>query len=398
MKTRRVLMLTTGFPRWDGDLFGAFVFEQARALVGRGLSVDVLAPHQRGIARREQVQGLEVYRFRYAWPARLQQVAYGGGIPTNLRRSWWARLQVPFFLLGYGWGARRRAGDVDIVHCHWTVSGLVALWALGRRKKRVLSVRGSDINMLSGGFMQRVNRAITSRMDRLVAVSEDIAEKLVGAGIDRSKITVLYNGVDARFQPGDRSEARRQFGLPEEPFMLLFVGLLVPVKGVEVLLEALAGWNDTAAWTCLLVGDGPLQGDLEARCAEWGIADRVRFVGRRSSAEIPRWMQAADVLVLPSFSEGRPNVVLEAQACGLPVVATRVGGTPELIQDGKTGLLVEAGQVEPLRHALRSLYENRARCRAIGSQARAHIEEGGHTWEDNAAALDALYDEVLEER
>ena len=108
-------------------------------------------------------------------------------------------------------------------------------------------------------------------------------------------------------------------------------------------------------------------------------------------------MQAADVLVLPSHSEGRPNVVLEAQACGLPVVATRVGGTPELIRDGKTGLLVEPGAVAPLREALEALWKDGSLQRRMGEQARKHIETGEHSWEQSANALHALYRDVLEE-
>ena len=117
----KILMLTTGFPRFVGDLFGAFVSEQAHGLNRRGVQVSVLAPHERGLVQRETVGSIEVFRFRYAWPVALQRVAYGGGIPTNVRSSWWVRLQVPFFLLGFLLGARRRGQSADLVHCHWTV-------------------------------------------------------------------------------------------------------------------------------------------------------------------------------------------------------------------------------------------------------------------------------------
>ena len=397
MTPGKVLMLTTGFPRFVGDLFGSFVFEQARALAARGVAVDVLAPHERGIARSEEVCGVGVRRFRYAWPAALQKVAYGGGIPTNVRRSWLVRFELPFFLLGYVLGARRCAGRVDLVHCHWTVSGLVALWAFGRKKKIVLSVRGSDVNLFNRGILRRLNGYITGRMDRIVAVSADIREQLAAGGVEREKIAVIYNGVDERFCPGDRERQRQVLEIPHDHFVLLFVGLLVPVKGVEILLEALEAWQGESNWTCLLVGDGPLSDELKARCVELGVADAVRFVGRRPSGEIPQWMQAADVLVLPSYSEGRPNVVLEAQACGLPVVATRVGGTPELVCDGETGVLVDSGSAEQLRIALDALRKEPARRSEMGRQARRHVEESGQTWARSAEALHALYADVLEE-
>lgn len=397
MTPARVLMLTTGFPRFVGDLFGSFVFEQARALVARGVQVEVLAPHERGIARSEEVCGVGVRRFRYMWPASLQKVAYGGGIPTNVRSSWLVRFELPLFFLGYALGARRCGGRADLVHCHWTVSGLVALWALGRKKKIVLSVRGSDINLFKSGVLRRLNGYITRRVDRVVAVSAAIGEQLAAGGVERKKIAVIYNGVDERFCPGDRDGQRRALDIPTDHFTVLFVGLLVPVKGVELLLEALAAWRDEPNWTCLLVGDGPLLNELKARCAELGIAHAVRFVGRRPSGEVAQWMQAADALVLPSYSEGRPNVVLEAQACGLPVVATRVGGTPELVRDGETGLLVDSGSAEQLGAALATLRHQPDRRCQMGLQARQHVERSGQTWARSAEALHALYADVLGE-
>lgn len=393
----KVLMLTTGFPRFVGDLFGSFVSEQAHALSRCGAQVTVLAPHEKGLYRREKIGAIEVFRFRYAWPDVLQSVAYGGGIPTNVRHNWRARLQVPFFLLGFVLGARRHGQSADLVHCHWTVSGLVALWALGRGKKMVMSVRGSDIHMISGKWGRRLNQFIASRMDRVVAVSEDIAKGLAEAGVAREKISVIYNGVDDRFCPGDRTAVRDALQIPSKSFILLFVGLLVPVKGVDVLIEALSLWRDRPGWKLYIIGDGPLLSPLRERCLDEGIASQVCFVGRRSSQEVPQWMQAADVLALPSHSEGRPNVVLEAQACGLPVVATRVGGTQELIRDGETGLLVEPGAVVPLREALEVIWKDGSLQRRMGEQARKHIDTGENSWEHSANTLHALYRDVLEE-
>tara|TARA_Y100001978_G_scaffold45625_1_gene40653 strand:- start:8667 stop:9854 length:1188 start_codon:yes stop_codon:yes gene_type:complete len=392
----KVLMLTTGFPRFVGDLFGSFVSEQANALSRCGVQVAVLAPHEKGLARRESTGVIEVFRFRYAWPVALQRLAYRGGIPTNLRNSWWVRFQVPFFLLGFLFDARRRGQSADLVHCHWIVSGLVAVCALGRSKKLILSVRGSDINMLSGRWGRRLNRSIANRMDRVIAVSEDIAKKLADAGVERRKISVIHNGVDGRFCPGDRQAVRDGLQIPPDSFVMIFVGLLIPVKGIDILIEALSQWRDRPKWNLYVVGDGPLLATLKERCEEEGIASQVHFVGRRSSQDVPQWMQAADVLVLPSHSEGRPNVVLEAQACGLPVVATCVGGTPELIRDGETGLLVEPGAVIQLREALQTLHDDGLRRVQMGEQARAHVETCEYTWEHSAATLHALYRSVLE--
>ena len=139
-------------------------------------------------------------------------------------------------------------------------------------------------------------------------------------------------------------------------------------------------------------------GGLKERCLEEGIASQVDFVGRRSSQEIPQWMQAADVLVLPSHSEGRPNVVLEAQACGLPVVATRVGGTPELIREWGNRPARRTRCGGPAARGVGDAPERRPASKGeMGEQARALIEKGEHSWEHSAATLHALYRSVLEE-
>ena len=126
MSPLRICMLTTGFPRFQGDLFGTFVLELARELANGDATVEVLAPHAVGLPQRERFGTVNVRRFRYFWPASGQVVAYGGGIPTNLRRNWVARFQVPFFLAGFCWSALGQVRRARVVHCHWTITGVVA--------------------------------------------------------------------------------------------------------------------------------------------------------------------------------------------------------------------------------------------------------------------------------
>ncbi len=386
----KVCVLTTGFPRFAGDLFGSFVLELCRALVAQGVVLEVVAPHAGGLPRREQVGGISIRRFSYLFPASWQRVAYGGGIPTNLKQSWVARLQVPLFLAGFWWRAWQSSRPAELIHCHWTICGLIGYLAAPRGCPVVLSVRGSDIHLLEGKWMSRLNRWIYRRMEMLIAVSQDIAVKLEQAGVAKEKIRVVYNGVDSRFIPRDQHAARAELGLPDQAFILLFVGFLVPVKGVEVLLAALERLGDTQ-WYCALVGGGPLETDLKAQAR--GLGSRVLFAGVQPTERIPRWMNAADVLVLPSFSEGRPNVVLEAQASGLPVIATRVGGTPELIRDGQTGLLVDSGDPEQLAQAIARLQQDRqGRCQLAWAGRQS---AQAYTWEASALEVRGIYDQLL---
>ena len=264
-----------------------------------------------------------------------------------------------------------------------------------RPRPLVLSVRGSDINLLGNGLLGRLNRLTYKWMDAIIAVSGDIARKLEESGVDPQKIRVVFNGVDQRFFPQPLEGARTRLDLPESRFIVLFIGLLAPVKGLEVLLQAMPRLEDEKA-LCLLVGEGPLRTELQRQVEEKKLQGQVSFAGARPTAEIPLWLNAADVLVLPSYSEGRPNVVLEAQACGVPVVATRVGGTPELIRDGESGLLVDSGDAGGLATAIRRLIDDKDLGRRLGEGGRAHIKEKGLTWESSAAQVKAIYRQLLE--
>jgi glycosyltransferase involved in cell wall biosynthesis len=388
-----VCLLTTGFPRFEGDLFGTFVMELARSLARQGIRVGVLAPHDRGVPLQETVAGVCIRRFRYFVP-RWQRLAYGGGMPTNLRRSWVARMQVPFFLVAFCLGAMRMARRSRVLHCQWTISGLVGYLATRWfRRPVVLTVRGSDFHLASSGPGALINRFVYRRMASVMTVSEDLARQISGSGVSANRLHVVTNGVDERFQPGDAAASREQFGLPPEGVIMLFVGLFVEVKGLDDLLDALQQLLDLP-FTCVLLGEGPLREHLASRVDAEGLAERVRFVGRRSSMEMPSWMAAADMLVLPSLSEGRPNVVLEAQACALPVVATAVGGTPELLEDGVNGLLVAAGDGRALASALRRMITDNDLCVRFGQAGRERIAAGGFTWEATASRTRQIYADV----
>lgn len=394
----RVCFLTTGYPRFEGDLFGAFVHELAAVLVEAGHSVEVVAPHEAGLPRFERHGNLTVRRFRYMLPTGLQRLAYGGGIPTNLQRSWVARMQIPMFLLAFVWSALGACRRADVVHAHWTVCGLVGrlatiLW----RRPLVLSVRGSDAKLAGGGVVAKVNRWVWRSVGVNIAVSEDIAQALRTSGVPDRQVKVVPNGVSGRFRPLDPAGARTQLGLPPTSFIILYAGLLVPIKGLDILVAALAEL-EAPDWRCVLVGDGPLADSLVELGRAAGLGDRLHLAGRRPSDEMPIWLSAADVLVLPSHSEGRPNVVLEAQACATPVVATRVGGTPELVEDGRTGLLVNPGDAAALKNAIDRLAGSAGSRREMGLRGRAFIESSALTWEASGAAVDAIYRELVGQR
>jgi glycosyltransferase involved in cell wall biosynthesis len=219
----------------------------------------------------------------------------------------------------------------------------------------VALVMGSDMNDLA----QRLNlrghiREALSHASRVVAVSDALRQRVLELGIPHERILVQHNGVNGeRFRIRDRAETRRTLGLAEHENLITFVGNLVYEKGSDVLIEAMGRLRATGSRDVrvALIGDGTQKQALLSRCDALGIGDRVSFAGRQSPDDVALWLSASDMLCLPSRREGCPNVVLEALASGRPVVAARVGGVPELLNE-RNGLMVPPDSPAELAEAL----------------------------------------------
>lgn len=278
-------------------------------------------------------------------------------------RGWYGR----FFLTSVKKTFRRAVREFrpDLVFAPWAYPDGWAAVRLGRAEGLpvVLQVHGSDVLLLDQMPARRKGTEAAVRgADGVVAVSHDLARHLAEMGVEPARIRVIHDGVDrALFHPGEKAAERAALNLPPDGRLLLFVGNLVPVKAVDVLLRAGADLARAGeSFRLLVVGQGPLRPSLEGLAAELGLADRVRFLGAIPQVELPRWYRAADVFVLPSHSEGVPNVLLEASACGTPWVASRVGGIPEIAHLGVSRLVPPNAPTE-LAAAIREALETRPR-------------------------------------
>jgi len=241
----------------------------------------------------------------------------------------------------------------------------------------------------------RLNRITAPLTDRVVCVSQRVADFVVQeVGIPQCKVVVIPNGIDLRnfkYLPAKR-QARAALGLPYELALIGTVARLNPVKRLDVLLQALASVNGVCA---VIIGDGPERARLEALRKQLGLVERVRFVGQQSN--VPEWLAAMDLFVLPSDWEGMSNALLEAMAVGLPVVATAVGGTPEVVVDGVTGLLVPPRDPEALAEAIIALLQDRERAEAMGRTGQERVERY-FTVERMVQKTEALYEELIGEK
>jgi len=248
-----------------------------------------------------------------------------------------------------------------------------------------------------------IERRTMAGSDRIVALTAVDRQQMVRHYGALARMAVIPGGVDlARFRPIERAEARRALGLDGSSKMLLFVGRIQRLKGLEVLLRAFARMSDPD--TRLVVVGGQRGTGQESReisrlqhlAAKLNVADRTSFVGAVSHEQLPLYYSSADITVMPSSYESFGLVAVESLACGTPVVATRVGGLTSIVRDGETGLLVPWRDADLFASALRRVLEDEPLRRHLAGQARESVL--GYGWDRIADEHLALYEDVLAER
>lgn len=269
------------------------------------------------------------------------------------------------------WSLRRhlrslvRTWRPDVTLTYWAhPDGEVAIrWRDESGVPVVQIIGGSDVLLLQDDARRwaRIRRVLMSA-DAVVTIGRHLAETVIQTGVPADRVVGLQRPVDPdRFSPGSRVAARRRLGLPETGAVLVWVGRFHKVKGLDVLIEAFAALRQSRPDACLcLVGEGPELACIREQVEQAGLSDAVRFAGAVAHEELVHWYRAADATVLPSLSEGIPNVLLESIACGTPFVASRVGGIPE-IADAALDRLVPPGSPAPLAAALTDILNTRGR-------------------------------------
>ena len=251
--------------------------------------------------------------------------------PASIARAAWPAVQR---LLAEGF-------DFDLIDAHYYYPDAVAAAIIARRlgKPFVVTARGTDLNLIPEHAEPRRRILETAaQASASIGVCKALMDRLADLGADPSKLHVLRNGVDLeRFRPEPQADARARLGLPASGTVLLAVGHLIERKGQHIAIEALAQLPQTLL---CLVGRGPEEANLKALAQRLGVQDRVRFVGPVDNAELRWWYSAADASLLCSSREGWANVLLESMACGTPVVATDIWGTPEVVAAPEAGVLM----------------------------------------------------------
>lgn len=253
----------------------------------------------------------------------------------------------------------------DLIHGHLFGAGELAAYRAARKLRVpfVITVHGFDAHR---GFKRWLRGRVRRRATRVVAVSEALREYVMKTDrVPSDRIVTIPNGIDTKkFRPGEKKD--------EDVFTIVAVGRLVPEKAYDVLLRAVAtlrGFN----WQLQICGDGPERTRLKKLGKELRVSRQIKFLGAINN--IPGVLRTADVFVHPSQTEGHGRAILEGMATGLPVIATSVGGTPEAITDGETGLLVPPDDPGMLAAAIRRIQSDRALAHGLGERARAAVIE-----------------------
>jgi glycosyltransferase involved in cell wall biosynthesis len=398
----KVLFITSAYPTHRDDARGIFIHRLARELCRKGLKVTVIAPGAPSASSYETMDGVEVHR-AYYWIQRWQYLTTDlSGIVPNLKQRPWLLFQVPLLISALTWKAVGLAKSVDIIHAHWLypagIAGLIA--STIRRIPLVVTSHGGDLNLARcSKTLTFLSKRLSLASSKCVGVSEDLCRKFISFGVSRQNVASISYGVDEI----GITDGRLQITTPQlevfrkmQGFRLLYLGSLNHRKSVETLIVAchrLEQRNYSVA--CAVVGSGPTKDKL-IRLALVSSSGGIQFFDPVAPSEVPAWMAAADILVLPSISEGRPVVVLEAMAMGIPVVATDIPGTRELVRNGETGFLFAPGDSEQLVRCIEIAINNKALLTKMGQRAKDYVESDELTTLQIARKHITLYESTIQ--
>jgi len=384
----KTLLFSTLFPSAARPVHGIFVETRLRELLKSGeIETKVVAPvpwfpfnHKifgeygqfAATPRCEHRNGIDVYHPRYFLPPK---------IGMNIAPHTLARAALPIIrkIIADGF-------DFDLIDAHYYYPDGVAANFIAQRlgKPFVVTARGTDLNLIPRhAYPRKLILQTAEAAKASIGVCRALMETLADLGAEPDKLKVFRNGVDlVKFQPEDRDQARSRLRITA-PTILLSVGHLVERKGHHIAIEAMPMLP--ADVQLVIVGAGPERLALETLAKQLNVQDRVRFTGQLPNTELKGWYSAANALVLCSSREGWANVLLESMACGTPVIATNIWGTPEVVSSPDAGVLMRERTAEALVEGFAELFRNPPSRSAV----RAHAER--FSWQETTAAQLALF-------
>jgi glycosyltransferase involved in cell wall biosynthesis len=389
MPALRLMVLTTSYPLTEQSYSGIFVRRMLEHLPD-DTHVTVVAPAARTQGISPGSSKIAIRPFRYA-PKNLQLLAHEpGGIPVTLRSKPWAYALLPLFLFSMLASCFRHARRADVIHANWSICGLVA-GIVGKflRVPVITTLRGEDVTRAHNRILDRAILSLCLRLStRIVTVSPSTEARLRKRYPELAhKINTVENGI------GDEllklPEAR--VSTSKTPLRLLTVGSLIPRKGIRCIIEAIGRLPDPPRVRLTIAGSGPERMSLGQLVVSLNLSECIEFIGAVEPQSVADLLAHAEVFILASRSEGRPNVILEAMAAALPVIATDIDGVRDIVEHEHTGLLYEADNNLQLSGHIARLCDDEDLRRRLGQAARRWIIQHELSWTNTARRYANLY-------
>jgi len=397
----RILVLTSTFPRWQGDAEPGFVHELCKHLSDRGTRVDVLAPHAAGASLYERLGDISVYRYKYFF-TRFEKLAYTGGINANMKKYWYGRLLVPFFLFSQCLAIRHRLKQeqYDLVHAHWIIPQALCCSLLfrlipGLAIPLVCTSHGGDLYSFNNSLFRHVKKRVIAKVDHLCVVSTAMRNDVMSFNAREDKVSVLSMGVDLSglFQP--------DVNVRRHPQKIIFVGRFVEKKGISLLIEAVSKLKkDFPGIELVLVGDGPVRRRLQEQVRQSGMIECVEFHGSVHQSGLPALFSSAAIAVVPSTidqsgdREGLGLVAIEAMGCECAVVVSSTSAMEDIVADGDTGLVFTMDNADELGSKLRYLLQHADERQSIAKRGREFVRER-YDWNVITSRYQALLEQQV---
>jgi len=383
----KICILSTMYPRYKNDSRGLMIEEYGKKLLKEGIEVHVVAPSDENTKQYEVMDGIHVHRFNYFLP-KFQRLAYGGGIPFNLRTSWMARLQIPSFAFFFFIKLFLVSRKCDIIHAQHTPPAFLAVMARPFLRKPIVF---TERRVLNKGFMGLISKYTLKRVDYAIFNSSYTMNESFKI-IKSKNASVVYNTLDvSKF---------KQKKVRKKNKVIFSMGLLVEKKGFEYLIMAMPKILEKNKDTKLIIaGEGQLEDKLKNLTKTLGIKDKVKFLGQIDSDKTGYYFNLCDVFVLPSIVDSKGEtetlgvVLLEAMAYEKPVISSKVGGIADIV-DEKSGILVKPKDVEGLARAVTNLLNNKSKAIKMGKEGRKKVLKE-FTWTALRKKPLKIYNELL---
>lgn len=391
----RILFITTSFPTNSNRGSGIFVLRLINGL-SKLVNASVLTPDTTP-GNTFNAGTLRVIPARYA-PRSFQTLAHTpGGIPETVKHHPANYVSLTFLLISLFFHTLRHGRQADLVHSNWSLSGLIggaAALLIGR--PAVVTIRGADLNRAKTRRLDRAILRIAVRLnDHVVCVSQSQRTWLLNNIPEaRNKTSHIGNGVFTRTRPDSDSEPTRAGS--DRTLKLVSVGSLIKRKGHAHAIKTIASLPPESGVTLTIIGEGPEHTALHDLISELDLNSRVKLVGQAAPELVPDMLAQHDAFVLCSYSEGRSNAMLEAMATAMPVIATDIPGTNELVKNNRNGILIPCDDSEELRSAILRLRDNPDIRKSLGQSAAQTILDLDLTWERAAQDYLGLYMALIE--